>query len=371
MWKGSYGKEPFDLRLAALRLLKNIPVITLVTVLGTLLFGGGYYVKNVLLYRDHFYAATSVYRVEYTEEPTQSGDYYINEMSWNTYVKSQEFYEAVIRHLTEITILHSYVYPLDKERYVEAVEAFLASDWHVPSTVVTLEVEGWSVYIAQAVEQAMTQEFVESNPQVARVTVIDPAVAATEVLPDVRPLRAVILSAILSCFFAVVIFLLRELGADSIWLPATLRRRYGLATLGTVHSAEFFSNLKYRFAGKERIAVCAASENIDPAEVCRELNERANGSSFSEKNWIPMPAPLLCTESCENMRSMGGVLLVVGAGSHAGKPLERVLEYLAEQEIKITGAILWEADEWLIRTYYRIPFVSNVEEITSKSEGSL
>ena len=41
MWEGSYGKEPFDLRLAALRLIKNIPITTAVTIMGTLLFGGG------------------------------------------------------------------------------------------------------------------------------------------------------------------------------------------------------------------------------------------------------------------------------------------------------------------------------------------
>lgn len=371
MWKGSYGKEPFDFRLVALRLLKNIPIITSVTILGTLLFGGGYYVKNVLLYRDHFYTATSVYRVEYTEEPTQSGDYYINEMTWNTYVESQEFYEAVIGHLYEITAELSYVYPLSKDRYVEVAEAILASDWHVPSTVVTTELEGWSVYIAQAVEQTMTQEFVENNPQISRVTVIDPAVTATEVFPDVRPVRAVILSAVLSCFFAVVVFLLRELGVDSIWLPTTLRQRYGLAAMGTIHSAELLSNLEYRFAKAERIAVCAIDEHIDPVEACRAIKERAGGSTLVGKEWIPVPAPLLCAESCESMRSMDSVLLVVGAGSHEGKPLERVLEYLMEQEIKITGAILWKADEWLIRTYYRIPFASNVEDIPSKSEGSL
>lgn len=41
----SYGKEPFDLRLMCLRLCRNLWKILAVTVVGTLLFGGGYYVK--------------------------------------------------------------------------------------------------------------------------------------------------------------------------------------------------------------------------------------------------------------------------------------------------------------------------------------
>ena len=68
MWRGYYGKEPFDLRLTFLRLLRRLPFVAAVTLLGTLVFGGGYYVKNVLLQGDRTYAATSVYHVEYAVE---------------------------------------------------------------------------------------------------------------------------------------------------------------------------------------------------------------------------------------------------------------------------------------------------------------
>lgn len=47
--EASYGKEPFDLRLEVLCLCRNLWKILAVTVLGAVLFGGGYYVKNVLL----------------------------------------------------------------------------------------------------------------------------------------------------------------------------------------------------------------------------------------------------------------------------------------------------------------------------------
>jgi len=44
--EASYGKEPFDLRLEVLCLCRNLWKILAVTVLGTVLFGGGYYVKT-------------------------------------------------------------------------------------------------------------------------------------------------------------------------------------------------------------------------------------------------------------------------------------------------------------------------------------
>ena len=61
MLQGSYGKEPFDLRLTVLRLLRKLHIIIGVTLLGVFLFGGGYYVKNVLLRGETLYKTTSIY----------------------------------------------------------------------------------------------------------------------------------------------------------------------------------------------------------------------------------------------------------------------------------------------------------------------
>ena len=95
MWKGSYGKEPFDLRLTVLRFMGNFVNIIVLTMIGTLFFGGGYYVKNVLLGGERQYGATSTYKVDYVTPPVNSGDYFINEATWNTLVQTTEFMDAV------------------------------------------------------------------------------------------------------------------------------------------------------------------------------------------------------------------------------------------------------------------------------------
>ena len=336
MWEASYGKEPFDLRLTTLRMLRNLHKIIGVTLVGTLLFGGGYYVKNIMLRGENSYEAASVYKVDFVDEPSKAGDYYINEMTWNTYVHADEFLDAVRNHLEEDGALDSFS-PDSLENLGTQLSAKLDSDVHVPSTIVTTDSPEKSLFLAKAVEQAMTEEFVQDNEQIKDIKVIDAAQTATEVVPDVRPLRAFVLSAILSCFFAVVIFLLTELGSDDIWLPATLRRRYGLAAPGTVNSREFRTNMEYLFRGKENIAVCTVSDDGNPIQVAEVLKK----SSAEKAN----------TE----MREADGVLLAVNAGRHSGRKLERVLEFFATQEIPVTAALLWEADEKLIRAYYSLP----------------
>ncbi len=380
-----YGKEPFDLRLTVLRMLRRLPMMIGVTVLGTLLFGGGYYVKNVLLYDDVMYTATSTYQVSYVDEPSKSGDYYINDMTWNTYVDSKEFLDVVWNYLMAESKVYDSMFVTSTEQLANMIDVRLDSDLHVPCTVVTCASPEWTLMIAKSVEQTMIAEFAQGNEQVAAIEVIDPALVAEEVVPDVRPVRAFVLSAILSFFFVVVIVLLKEIGDDSIWLPATIRRRYGIAALGTINSPELKANLEFVLEGKKRIALCGMSQAVNPVEVAECLCTKAEKALIKEctkglaekeagdftkkcatssaekevsdftREWIPIPAPILCPEACRVMRKTDGVLLVVKAGKGAGKTLEYGLEYLATQDITVAAVLLWDADEWLLRTYYMLP----------------
>lgn len=378
LWQGYYGKEPFDLRLTALRMVHSLPLIAAVTVFGILVFGGGYYVKNVLLRGPQPYAATSVYRVEYnvdSEEELQTS--YVNAVSWNTYMRSQMFLEMVQARLADDI-------KLTDQELAESLEAFLWSDLRVPMVTVTTEEPAKTEAILRAVDEVMEQDF--SLREIDSIAVIDPG-RAEEVVPDVRVGRAVVLSALLSCFFAVTVLLLKETGDDSIWLPGTIWRRYGLKVAGTLESRGLLQNMQYFFrekgsrdeacqgSGREDenaenteqddnrdraarkgmarghgTAVCMVQEEMKPEEVLGRLRERC--PEVVDASWFAVGSPLAEPEICEALRQADGILLAVKAGCRAGRKLEYVLEYLEQQDCEVTAAILWEADEKLIRRYY-------------------
>ena len=373
MWEGNYETEPFDLRLTVLRLCRSMGWILLITLLGTLFFGGGYYVKNVLLGEKPRYEQTITCKLEYTNPPVQSGDYYINEMTWNTYVDSDAFASMVWETEPFLAMdVDEYTWLLmagakkgDIEGgspFASLLSAKVASDIHVPSFTVSCLQESQTELLGQALQEVLTGAFVEATPELASLQVIDVSEIGL-VYPDVRPLRAVILSAVLSCFFAVVWFLLREIGADSIWLPATLRRRYGIPVLGTIESVELAQNAGYLFKlgeGKKRIAVCSTEDNIDLQKVTEAMQEKLQQDKertdrLQDIVCETVPAPLHNPHSVEVMRQADGVLLAVPAGLHAGKKLEYLLEFLQTQEIAVTASLLWEADEALIKSYYFMP----------------
>lgn len=346
MWEGGYASEPFDLRLTAFRMMRNLGWIGLFTLLGTLVFGGGYYVKNVLLGPEPKYEMTLTCKIEYTDPPMRSGDYYINEMTWNTYVDSSEFLEMIESSAPFICMdVTADMWTGNPGGLREALSAAVASDIQVPSFTVSTPDASKTRELCRVVRDVLTGPFAESVSEVASIRVIDES-EPEAVYPDVRPFRALILGASLSFFFTVTILLLREIGADDIWLPATLRRRYGLKALGTIESVDLRENAEYLFKNKGKIAVCAVDGKTDPKIVTESLQK------ILRAEWIEVPAPFLCPESAEVLRQADAVLLVVEAGLHAGKPLERVLEFLAVQDVPVTAALLWNADETLIRGYY-------------------
>lgn len=348
MWEASYGKEPFDLRLTVLRMFRRLGLILAVTLAGTLVFGGGYYVKNVLLRPEPVYGVTSTYRVDYAvDEEKDLSTVHINEMTWNTYVDTQMFLDEVRQYLTGNTLY------TDAE-LTEALNVVVASNLKVISTVVRTESPERSLGIAEAVEMALVQDFPDQVSEITSIFVMDPGQSAEEIYPDVRPLRAVILSALLSFFFATVILLLKELGDDSIWIPAILRQRYSLQVVGTLYSPELTENISYLFREKKRVAVCSVQDQVDPSQVLADLKKTCNkqNSQWEGREWYPVPSPILCPESCQALRDADGILLVVAAGSHAGKQLEYTMEFLKQQDCEITGVMLWNADELLLKAYY-------------------
>lgn len=380
----SYGKEPFDLRLMCLRLCRNLWKILAVTAVGTLLFGGGYYVKNVLLQPDPGYAASSTYKVEYKENPNAAGAYYINEATWNSLIHTGEFLDGVEKHLQEAAETGDTkaveVLAMDREQWIGALSATLPSDFSIPVTQATTQDPEQSIALAHATEAAMCEEFAESIVEIDRIKVLDHGDKAEAVVPDVRPVRAVILAAVVSLFFAVVIFLLVETAEDSIWLPATLRRRYGLNSLGTVNSVGFAENLAYTLektydpartaesAAKKDgclVAVCGALPEADPKEIAETLQKLTKNDKTGKGvpvEYMAVPSPVLCPESGAALREADVVLLAVPAGKRVGKRLEAVLEYLHTQDGTVNGAFLWNADEKLIRSYYFLPGAIQTEE---------
>lgn len=160
--------------------------------------------KNVVLQPDPGYAASSTYKVEYKENPNAAGAYYINEATWNTMIHTGEFLDGVEKHLQEAVERGdngaSEALSLGRDQWIADLSATLPSDFSVPVTQAATQDPEMSIALAHAVEDTMCDEFAESIVEIDRIKVLDHGDFAEVVVPDVRPVRAVILAAVLSLF---------------------------------------------------------------------------------------------------------------------------------------------------------------------------
>lgn len=355
----SWGKEPFDLRLTLLRMVRCLPWILTAILAGTLLLGGGYYLKNVALRGERSYGAEATFLVEYADENWAQNLKYVNENSWNLWLEADVFREFLPKYLANDSLAG--VLSSGNPGAV-ILKATVPSDLRVVQITAISGEEKNAERVLGAVVSAMENDFPGVMEDIAAIRVTDRK-PAREIRPDVRPLRAFVLAAVISAFFVILWFWVRELTLERIWLPTSLTNLYGLRNLGRLGSKEFETNLQYFLQEKHKIGVCLAGKNTkkdseDDVKSQKEeldaiLRELAKAKGAGNYQFMALPCTAEAPENAGALRKAEGVLLAVRSGEDA-KHLEYLLDFLGQQDVEVTAAFLWKEDAWLVRTYYRL-----------------
>ncbi len=339
-----YKKEPLDMRLIVLRLLRQWRTLLVWTIIGTIVFGGGYYLRYVVLPPTQ-YAALSLYYVTY-ETPPDSGNAsdrgisYINHETWNRWLSTDEFLDILYEKLDGTQEA-----AIDRKTMKSYLSAELLTDHRMPDTIVMTSDPEISMRIAAGVEQAIV-EMIGAEYGIEMIRVVDHA-DETYIYNNARPMNALILAASLSFLAVVAFLLLKEIGSDSIWLPGTLTARYGLKSLGAGSGHTFSENVCYVTREKKNCGVLPIGE-LDILAVTEALQATAG----QHQSWTALPDAILCPAVCGRVRELDGLVLAVKAGAGSGKRLEELLELLRTQDCRVDGAFLWDEDAFLIKWYY-------------------
>ncbi len=353
MWECSYAKEPFDLRLLVLWGLRRIWLVILGTVLGALLVGGGYFLWNGVIAGEKLYSVTTMYEAIYGSDPQTQYEYtYINDYTWNQLVTTDLFLELLAAQGEKEG--EAVASLLKSESFVQSPELYLAadlpSDLRMPTTTVTTSDRELSLALNQAVQGAM-EALGEYKVEIERIMVAD---TEGPVLVDNTPrtLQASILGAISGALFVLFILFCHYCMSEGIWVPETFTFRFKIPMLGAVAAAEKVlsetdaANLAYYFRGKKQIAVTAADPQLDLRAVAACL------PVLPDVEYVCIPGYEQVPQAAEHLRKADGILLVVAAGTDGGRRIMHLLEALKIQDCRVSGALLWNADRWLLNAYY-------------------
>ena len=335
-----YPKEPFNFKLFVLKMLGKWYQFVICTLVGAVLFGGTYYLYKVVYAPAREYEASSTYYIEYAKDPNL-GDAatYFNEYTLNSWLVEDVFVEEVVPMLSrEVTA----------EQLAEYIEVTLPSDVRVMKLeVVTAEPE-LTMELLEAYDTAFC-DFAERQREIESIELQGMSDEAQQIKADIRTQRAFVLGGVLGLVLGGLYIMLRYLLDDGIYLPETLAKRHGIRVLGAEVSEELDANVAYAVKDCRKIAVTSIGDTPGLPEVLNRLK-----GMVPDIEWVMVPAMVQCPEAGEVLRGCDGCILTVVSGEDKSGAIDRALAYYGQQDVTVIGAVLWDADEKLLKRYGRL-----------------
>lgn len=344
MWECNFAKETIDYKLFWLRFAKKIWLVAVATILGALLVGGPYYFVNVTIGEGPSYKIVSEYYLDYAEDGSGATYDYFNYYTWSEIADTDEFIGILREELPEEMFASA-------DTLRKYTDATVESDTRYLMTTVLTEHPDKTVEIARAMEKAILK-FADGQKEFTSVKVVTAPVDAEKTYPDVRPVRAVILGAVLGLFVGLVGVCAYIICDSSIFLPNMVEKRYKIKALGCQEFSESKNNICYAMESAKTLAIVGAGDlDCDKASDAKKYIQEI----LTDKcEVVLMKEDVISGEfDFEKLRKFDRVIFLIKAGGKNGKKIERAIEQIRRQDVNLAGAFLFGEDKWLIKRYYR------------------
>ncbi|MDR0963207.1 MAG: hypothetical protein LBM60_01145 [Clostridium sp.] len=361
-------KRSHDLHLNGLRLRKKRARIILWISISTLVITLAFYAHAVIV-TPNLYEAKSTYYIEYASDPkVVDGKYtYINYYTWDMWVRTQRFLELIEAFLLESNKQASE--PLtqipSRDEIKNALSADVPSDLRVVQTMVRMANPKDALSVAAALEKAVVAFGLEQR-EIESVRIDDHAIVASPMQTNFDWISMILSVGLLATIFFLSAFYIQEVLSDAIWLPRTIRLRFGLQAAGSIYEPCFQCNMKdflspYERVGLTHITRCAktkpikSNNSMDENDYNLELIRDCVDDPMTQK-WEMVPPILEEPEAINRLKEMDAIVLLIDAGAHMGQRVLCALEFLHYHKCHVAATILWDADDDLINEYYRTPW---------------
>ena len=397
--KVPYSKEPVDFRLMVLVSIRRIRFIIYGICLGALIFGGGYYAaRNIFSGRPEYKAEAKVY-LQYIDN-VEIENIYINKQTWEDLV-----YNDIIAEYAADEIGRS----LELEEVKEKVSATLLTDTRIVVVSAQSTSQAEAKLLANKYAAAICR-FAPELKEIEDARIISGASHAEKVGFEDRTWAMSASGAIFGGIVSAIWLFLYFIWDTSIYIPSTTELRYGIPTLGlTTDQMRKFSikkdeayedkpkeNKKTEFyrlwlqvnflkitKGLKKIAIVDTSLTDDSHYVINlihsilkeqrndEIADIESGRIKKEDAYFSSPDyEIVAPGSVNNDPTIAATaakcdatIVLIKSGDHNGKMIERALDLLRLQEANVVGAILYDVNSSLIKSYVFSSFSSSTKKL--------
>lgn len=372
-------KEGMDFRRLGLFFRKKIWLVLLLAVLGGGLGALAYQVIRGINMPVEYQATSKLY-IRFNED--ENGDVYqgYNGYTWNDLIHSTTVMNCIQGH----TVGYS------QKEISDAIEASILSDVRLLTVTIIGENEKSVREIQNAVENGLAA-YAQITDELKSITAIR-TIPPERIYWVDRTTIACVCGAIAFGLISFAAFMFMFIADDSIYVQSDIEKRYTYPALGIMPVAqkglqpylqELKANILHSLGENRKLVLIDIGDHAqlraqdfekilnweeggslsglnnqsgDLVWHVHEVDEDAdlfNRDSDGEWSIVPVNEVGVTENICEGMRNSGGVIILVPFGTKsAPRKLERIVTLMKNQDIKIYGMVITEADEEYLNRYF-------------------
>lgn len=366
-----YLNRGMDLKRLMLYLQKKIWLALMLAVLGACCGGIIYQVMRSMKMPVEYEAVSKLY-ISFGHDESGEVYQYYNGYTWNDLLDTDPILDLVMMHLPGY----------EKEQVKEATTAEILSDIRLLTVTVRGENEKFVREIRSAVENGL-REFANSSRELDQIEVIRSGVPE-RVYWDDRTVAACVTGAVILGAIALLAVGFHYVFDESIYVQGDVEKKYGVKALGVLtrnqkglqpYARELKANIRYLLGERKAFAVIDMANHADTRglELERLLSSEetdvfGGGQPEEDFSWniekkeadhkkseyeaAAFNENIMSEEECRKIRELGGVILILPFGTDTGRKTERILTFLRNQDCKVLGMVIAQADEEFLNRYY-------------------
>lgn len=369
-----YVKKGIDLKRMYLRFQTKVWLLLMLTMAGAVVGGIAYQVARATRMPVTYEAVSKLYISFGADESGEIYQYY-NGYTWNDLLDADPILNRIMEYVPE---------GVSREEVAAATKAEILSDIRLLTITVDGSTEKFVREVQAAAESGLTA-YADDSEEIKRIEVIrtqEPYRVFWDDKTVTACVTGAVIFAVVSCLFMAFFYVLDE----AIYTQADVEGKYPYKALGLIaksqkglqpYARELRTNITYTLGDMRSFAMIDMENHasLRKEEVERLLNidkydfiggdGEAGGLTWSipkendddeneGEGWtaVPFDADNLAEEECSRIRELGGAVILIPFGEDVGRKTQRVLSLLKNQDCKVLGMVVSQADEEFLNRYY-------------------
>ncbi len=366
-------KQGMDLKRLVLCLQGKIWLLIVLTIVGAVIGGVSYQIARAMRMPITYEAVSKLYISFGVDESGEIYQYY-NGYTWNELLDTNPIVSCIEKYLPK---------EYSKEALIEATKAEIISDIRLLTITTQGSTEKFVREVQTAVEKGLVS-YAQNSEELKEIEVIRTQ-EPERVYWDDRTVTACVIGAIVFAVITAFVLAILYVLDESVYVPFDIEKKYGYKALGLMpriqkglqpYARELTANIDYLLGEQKKFALIDLDNHSDvrSMELEKLLNAGENeyiggDGEMGGLTWtlpkaedfaknedayevIPMNESIISGEECQKIRELNGAIILMPFGSDVSKKAQRIISLLNNQDCRILGIIVSQADEDFLNKYY-------------------